>query len=307
MGFLDDRDLVDALSEFLGVPVSNLRRENIEADAIALIPEDVAREQHAVPIRLGDAGLDVAAAEPSEELRDLLAKTRGPPGPHHDRPAQRHPWAIDSNYRAIGGVDNLIAAFVSVEGSRKRGPATPPRRHRPHVRRRAGRPGRRPHPHPGHPRPRLGRAHRARRRRRSHPLPHRRRAEGGAVASRRHGPRARQPHQDHGGDEHRRATPPPGRPAHDRRSTVQDVDVRVATVATISGESCVMRILDKTTLGLPPRRSRHAGRHPRDVLEDRPRSLRDGALRRTDGERQDHNALRHPQRGQQPHAQRHDH
>ena len=120
MGILDDRDLVVALSEFLGVPVSNLRRENVEADALALIPEAMAREQFAVPIRLSDAGLDVAAAEPSEELRDLLAKTAGTPVRMMIAPLSDIRWAIDSNYRAIGGVDNLIAAFVSVEGTRKR-------------------------------------------------------------------------------------------------------------------------------------------------------------------------------------------
>jgi type IV pilus assembly protein PilB len=120
MGILDDRDLVATLSEFLGVPVSNLRRENVEADALALIPEDVAREQHAVPIRVSDDGLDVAAAEPSEELRDLLSKAAGRPVRMMIAPISDIRWAIDSNYRAIGGVDNLIAAFVSVEGTRKR-------------------------------------------------------------------------------------------------------------------------------------------------------------------------------------------
>jgi hypothetical protein len=29
-------------------------------------------------------------------------------------------WAIDSNYRAIGGVAQLVQAFEVVEGSRKR-------------------------------------------------------------------------------------------------------------------------------------------------------------------------------------------
>jgi type IV pilus assembly protein PilB len=120
MGFLDDLGLVAALSEFLGVPVSNLRRENVEPDALALIPEEVAREQHAVPIRLSDNGLDVAAAEPSEELRDQLVKVAGRPVRMMIAPLSDIRWAIDSNYRAIGGVDNLIAAFVSVEGSRKR-------------------------------------------------------------------------------------------------------------------------------------------------------------------------------------------
>jgi type IV pilus assembly protein PilB len=120
MGLLDDRGLVDALSEFLDVPVSNLRRENIEPEALALIPEQVAREWLAVPVRIGEAGLDVAAAEPSEELRDLLATTAGHPVRMMIAPLSDIRWAIDSNYRAIVGVDNLVAAFVSVEGTRKR-------------------------------------------------------------------------------------------------------------------------------------------------------------------------------------------
>jgi type IV pilus assembly protein PilB len=120
MGVIDDHDLVDALSEFLGVPVSNLRRENVEQDALAFIPEELAREQHAMPIRLSDDGLDVAVAEPSEELRDMLAKAAGRSVRMMIAPLSDIRWAIDSNYRATTGVDNLIAAFVSVEGTRKR-------------------------------------------------------------------------------------------------------------------------------------------------------------------------------------------
>ena len=304
MGMLDDRDLVDTLSEFLGVPVSNLRRENVEPDALALIPEEVAREQHAVPIRVVDAGLDVAAAEPSEELRDLLAKTAGRPVRMMIAPMSDIQWAIDSNYRAIGGVDNLIAAFVSVEGSRKRTSGDAAGR-RPHVRRRARRPGRRPDPHPGDPRPRIGRPHRARRRRRADSLPRRRRAEGGAHAARRHGAGAREPDQDHGGHEHRRASSPAGRSAPDddrrRRRRRPRRDRRHHRRRELRPASA--RQVEVT---LPPRRPRHAPRHPRDVLEDRPCPVRHDALRRPDGQREDDDALRDAERGQQPDPQRHD-
>jgi len=120
MGVLDDRQLVDALSEFLGVPVSNLRRENVEQDALDLIPEEVARANMAVPLRLAPDGLDVAVAEPTDELRALLAQTAGHPVRLMIAPLSDIRWAIDSNYRAIVGVDNLIKAFVSVEGARKK-------------------------------------------------------------------------------------------------------------------------------------------------------------------------------------------
>ena len=59
-------------------------------------------------------------------------------------------------------------------------------------------------------------------------------------------------------------------------------------------------------LGPAPRRSGHAGRHARDLLEADPGALRHGAVRRTDRERQDHHALRHAHRGQRSRTQRHD-
>ena len=50
---------------------------------------------------------------------------------------------------------------------------------------------------------------------RARPLPHRRRAAGGRRAAGRDGPGAREPHQDHGGHEHRRAAASAGRPVRD--------------------------------------------------------------------------------------------
>ena len=79
-------------------------------------------------------------------------------------------WAIDSSYRAIGGVDTLVEAFEAVEGL----PETHDRhgRDRGRRRRRAHRAGRHPHPDPGQAGPRLGRAHRAVPGRRQGSLPH---------------------------------------------------------------------------------------------------------------------------------------
>ena len=161
------------------------------------------------------------------------------------------------------------------------------------------------HPHPGHPRPRLRRPHRAGRRHRADPLPRRRRAQGDPPAARVMGPGLVSRIKIMAGMNivERR------RPQDGQLTTTidgKDVDVRVATVATIAGESCVMRVLDKTRSRLPARRPRHAGRHPRHVLQDRPRAVRDDAVRGPDGQREDDDALRDAQRGQQPDAQRHD-
>ncbi len=120
MGALDERGLVDALADFFGLPVTDLRRHTPFPEAIALIPEEIAREHLVIPVHLDGDGLHVAVAQPSDDLRFLLAETSG----HSVRltlaPMTDIKWAIDRSYQAIGGVDKLVQAFEAVEGTRKR-------------------------------------------------------------------------------------------------------------------------------------------------------------------------------------------
>lgn len=120
MGFLDARALADALAKVLGLEVLNLRRENVEPEALALVPESVARAQLAIPVRIEGNFLQIAVAEPSEEVRVLLAQTTKRDVQLMLAPMSDVIWAIDSNYRAIGSVGKLVEAFEAVEGSRKR-------------------------------------------------------------------------------------------------------------------------------------------------------------------------------------------
>lgn len=126
MGVLEERDLVGALAEFFGMPVADLRRYKPDPDALALISEEVARQNMAMPISLHDDGLHVAVAEPSDSLRFLLSEKSGHPVRLLLAPASDVTWAIDSNYLAIGGVAQLVQAFEVVEGSRKRVDAAAP-------------------------------------------------------------------------------------------------------------------------------------------------------------------------------------
>jgi type IV pilus assembly protein PilB len=120
MGALDARALADALAAVLGLEVLNLRRENVDPAALALVPENVARTQLAIPVRFEGEYLQIAVAEPSEDVRALLAKTTGRQVQLMLAPLSDVIWAIDSNYRAIGSVGKLVEAFVAVEGTRKR-------------------------------------------------------------------------------------------------------------------------------------------------------------------------------------------
>ena len=123
MGALDEQALAGALADYLGVEVLNLRKDNVDLAVLSYVPEDVARANMVIPIRLEEDGLRVAVAEPSDELRDLLAKIAGRPVRLMIAPLSDIRWAIDSNYQAIGSVDKLVQAFESVEGARRRAEA----------------------------------------------------------------------------------------------------------------------------------------------------------------------------------------
>jgi type IV pilus assembly protein PilB len=121
LGALGQRDLVGALAEYFGMTSTDLRRDKPEPAALALVPEELARNYHLMPIRLdADGGLHVAVADkPTDELRRILAETSGCTIHLTLAPLTDIRWAIDSSYRAIGGVGKLIEAFEAVEESRK--------------------------------------------------------------------------------------------------------------------------------------------------------------------------------------------
>ncbi len=120
LGALSEQALAHALAAFFGFDVANLRRDVVDPSVLGFLPEDVAREHMAFPVRLTDEGLFVAVAEPSEELRALLAQASGKTVKLLIAPLGDIRWAIDSNYRAIGSVESLVRVFESVEGSRRR-------------------------------------------------------------------------------------------------------------------------------------------------------------------------------------------
>jgi type IV pilus assembly protein PilB len=119
MGAVDAQTLTDALT------VVNLRRDNVEPDVLTLVPEQMAREHFAIPVRLAEGVLYVAVAEASEELRNLLAETTKHTVGLMLAPLSDITWAIDRNYQALVGVEKLVQAFEAVEGTRKRAAGGP--------------------------------------------------------------------------------------------------------------------------------------------------------------------------------------
>jgi len=120
MGVLDERGLANNLAGFFGFPVSDLRRETIDPLALQLIPEGVAREYKAVPIKFDDGSLRIAVGEPSEELQSVLSRVSGHPIHFQIAPLSDIIWAIDSQYRVIGSIGPLVQQFEATEGARSR-------------------------------------------------------------------------------------------------------------------------------------------------------------------------------------------
>ena len=74
-GLLNSRSLTEALASQLGVPTVDLRTVRPSPEALAFVTEAVARRLQIVPLRLTDNALDVAVADSSRvELNDALAR-----------------------------------------------------------------------------------------------------------------------------------------------------------------------------------------------------------------------------------------
>ena len=120
IGALSEQALAHALAAFFGYDVANLRRDEVDPLVLTFLTEKVARDNMAFPVRMTDDGLFVAVSEPSEDLRANLSKLSGQNIQLLIAPYSDISWAIDANYRAITSVDKLVQAFESVEGARRR-------------------------------------------------------------------------------------------------------------------------------------------------------------------------------------------
>ncbi len=120
-GAIDERTLTDALSTMFELPVVNLHREDVSPETLPLIDEGFAREHMVVPVKLVGEELLVAAAEPTAELREQIAQRTGRTVRMQIASITDVRWAIDSNYRAISGVDELVQVFKVVDEARRRG------------------------------------------------------------------------------------------------------------------------------------------------------------------------------------------
>lgn len=75
LGYLDDRDIVVALITQCGLPYISVNKYQIDPEIIRLIPVDVARAHHLIPLdKIGDVVSVVMANPLTDELREKLER-----------------------------------------------------------------------------------------------------------------------------------------------------------------------------------------------------------------------------------------
>lgn len=116
---LTEDELTEVLAEQAGVEFVDLRYVEPAEEATARIPEALARELNAVPIRIREDGsLEVVVSHPDQETRRRLEEQSGD-SVHllADYPG-RVRLLLDSTYHALGGVPQFVERFEAADAIR---------------------------------------------------------------------------------------------------------------------------------------------------------------------------------------------
>jgi type IV pilus assembly protein PilB len=111
LGAITERDLARALSTQLLVPLVDLSQQAPATEAVDALPESVARAHLAVPVTLDDGGITIAVADPNPELAKTLANACGRVVRLVIAPKSDVQRAIDTAYRALGNIQEHVRAF----------------------------------------------------------------------------------------------------------------------------------------------------------------------------------------------------
>jgi len=120
MGVLGERTLADALAWKFDMPECDLRTQVPERQAVTLLPEEIAKARSVIPVTLNGNDLFVAVVEPSEDLRRLLAETTGCNVHMMIATLSSVREAIEASYTTLGGVAQLFEDLESNRADHRR-------------------------------------------------------------------------------------------------------------------------------------------------------------------------------------------
>jgi type IV pilus assembly protein PilB len=111
-GMLGSHALTQALATQLGLPTVDLRKERPTPEALAAVPEHVAREFYIVPLRLADGVLDVAISDGSSAVvRDALARLNVTEVNIYLAPLDDVVTSLNTHYRVLTAGDEDVKQF----------------------------------------------------------------------------------------------------------------------------------------------------------------------------------------------------
>src|ERR1700688_819130 len=119
LGAIGERDLAKALSTQLHVPLVDLSQQTPTPEAIELLPESVSRGHLAVPLVIDSDSLTIAVSDPNPELAKTLANACGRVVRLVIAPRSDIQRAIDTAYRALGNIQQHVRAFEETETPRR--------------------------------------------------------------------------------------------------------------------------------------------------------------------------------------------
>jgi type IV pilus assembly protein PilB len=126
-GALDERRLTDAVADHLGLPAVDLRVARPDPDALKALPEHIARELQAVPLSRDADKVTIVVADPGAPgLADRLALAVSGPFELAIAPPSDIRRVINASYSALAGVGRYVQAFEAAEALRRATPTTTP-------------------------------------------------------------------------------------------------------------------------------------------------------------------------------------
>jgi len=119
LGAISDVDLARQLANQLDMELVDLSQQAPSDETIEILPESLARAHMAIPLAVDNEIVTIAVADPSRDLAVTLTGAVGRQVRLVIAPRSDVQRAIDTAYRALGSINAHIAAFEEAEGPRQ--------------------------------------------------------------------------------------------------------------------------------------------------------------------------------------------
>ncbi|MDA8044613.1 MAG: GspE/PulE family protein [Actinomycetota bacterium] len=118
MGIIDESRLVDTLADQFGIGIADLSRTAPDTDVLELLDEATARRLCALPLRNVDGVTEVVVGDLRQGIQQELQHLIGRPVRLLAVPPSAAQQAIDRAYQVLADVDRMVEAFSAAEAPR---------------------------------------------------------------------------------------------------------------------------------------------------------------------------------------------